>query len=59
MIVRQWFHHSTSMLGWFDWARTGGCSHLPIVAEEYMGLYPPSGCSWKKKEVGASNECNS
>jgi hypothetical protein len=24
-----------------------------------MGLEPPSSCSWKTKEVGASNECNS
>jgi hypothetical protein len=68
-----------------DGARTGGCSHLLVVAGEHKGcrlllvvaielgiwsfpqvvaresrwLEPPSSCSWKTKEVGASNECNS
>jgi hypothetical protein len=41
------------------WARTGGCSHLLVVAEEHRWLEPPSSYSWIKKEVGASNECNS
>jgi hypothetical protein len=27
-----------------DEARTGGCSHLPVVAGEHRGFYPPSGC---------------
>ena len=31
-------HHSTSTLGWQDEARTGGCSHLPVVAREHRGL---------------------
>ena len=60
------------MLRRLDGARTGGCSHLLVVARELgswsfpqvvawetRGLKPPSSCSWKKKEVGASNECNS
>jgi hypothetical protein len=31
-------HHSTSTSGWQDGARTGGCSHLPVVAGEHRGL---------------------
>jgi hypothetical protein len=38
VIVLQWFHHSTSTSGWQDGARTGGCSHLPVVAGEHWGL---------------------
>ena len=38
VIVWQWFHHSTSTSGWQDKARTGGCSHLPVVAREHWGL---------------------
>ena len=38
MIVWQWFHHSTYILGWLDEARTGGCSHLSVVAKEHRGL---------------------
>ena len=38
VIVWQWFHHSTSTSGWQDGARTGGCSHLPVVAGEHWGL---------------------
>jgi hypothetical protein len=38
VIVLQWFHHSTSTIGWLDRAKTSGCSHLPIVAREHMGL---------------------
>ena len=30
-----------------------------VVACETRGLEPLYSCSWKKKEVGASNECNS
>jgi hypothetical protein len=37
VIVWQWFHHSTSTSGRLDGARTGGCSHLPIVAGEHRG----------------------
>jgi hypothetical protein len=38
VIVWQWFHHSTSMSGQLDGARTGGCSHLSVVAGEHRGL---------------------
>jgi hypothetical protein len=38
VIVWQWFHHSTYISGWLDGARTGGCSHLPVVAGEHRGL---------------------
>jgi hypothetical protein len=38
VIVWQWFHYSTSTLGRLDEARTGGCSHLPVVAGEHRGL---------------------
>jgi len=38
VIVWQWFHHSTSTSGWQDGARTGGCSHLLVVAGEHWGL---------------------
>jgi hypothetical protein len=31
-------HHSTSTSGWQDGARTGGCSHLPVVVGEHRGL---------------------
>ena len=33
-----WFHHSTSTSGQLDGARTGGCNHLPVVAEKHWGL---------------------
>ena len=42
MIVSQWFHHSTSTSGWLDRVRTGGCSHLLVIAGEHRGL---GGCS--------------
>ena len=35
----------TFILWRLDEARIGGCSHLPVVAEELRGLYPPFGCS--------------
>jgi hypothetical protein len=38
VIVWQWFHHSTSTSGQLDGARTGGCSHLPVVSREHRGL---------------------
>ena len=59
MIVWQWFHHCTSTSWRLDEARTCGCRHLPVVAREHRGLEPPSSGSWKTKEFGASNECNS
>jgi hypothetical protein len=31
-------HHSTSTSGQLDGARTGGCSHLLVVAGEHRGL---------------------
>jgi hypothetical protein len=37
----------------------GSWSFPQVVARETRGLEPPSSSSWKKKEVGASNECNS
>jgi hypothetical protein len=37
----------------------GSWSFPQVVARETRGLEPPSSCSWKTKEVGASNECNS
>jgi hypothetical protein len=38
VIVLQWFHHSTSISRRLDGARTSGCSHLLVVAEELRGL---------------------
>jgi hypothetical protein len=37
----------------------GSWSFPQVVASETRGLEPPSSCSWKRKEVSASNECNS
>jgi hypothetical protein len=37
----------------------GSWSFPEVVALETRGLEHPSSCSWKIKEVGASNECNS
>jgi hypothetical protein len=38
VIVWQWFHHSISTSGRLDGARTGGCSHLMVVAKDQRGL---------------------
>jgi hypothetical protein len=39
-------------------ARTGGCSHLPVVAEEHKGLWPPSGCSQRIGELDIPSGCS-
>jgi hypothetical protein len=40
VIVWQRFHHlfDTYILGILDMERIGGCSHLPVIAEEHRGL---------------------
>jgi hypothetical protein len=43
VVVVSSFHNYISRR--LDMARIGGCSHLPVVAEEHRGLKPPSCCS--------------
>jgi hypothetical protein len=38
-------------------ARIGGCSHLPVVAREHRGLYPPSGCIQRIGELDLPLGC--
>jgi hypothetical protein len=43
---------------WLDGARKGGCSHLLVVVGEHRGLYPPSGCSHKIRELELPSGCS-